>query len=324
MQITRDNYWQNHEKIQKDIAKAGYLPEVFADKNWKLLDSEAECDWADWDYDGFDKQKEAITHLLDLINKFYAGDKDDAKPKKKARGKKPEKQPEKQPEETPEEEPEDEPDEEPEQEPEDEPDEEPEQDPEEDPEQEPDDDPEEEPEKKPKKKAPKAKPSTQTKEVDELTPEVDVIQQYVKIHGKRRDDAYDHALSLLRKLQKLINTRAIRASSPYADEINAIQAHLLKIIKTQNLEVVDIDDLQHYADIASSERVSRVTQWVKTFIANFEHRRPDLVKAKKFLAKAPDEPELQDARSALADYIEGKTNQVALTESQLSGLMGIL
>ena len=274
MNVTRENYWAKHEQIRQDITAAGFMPNVFTDNAWQLLDSEAEpsVNWDDWNDDDFAKQREVITQLLEEINRFYD---------EQGRSKEPTEQPK-------------------------------------------------EPKKeKPKEKEPKEKPAKAPKEtkgeaVDVLTPEVDIIQQYIKIHGKSRDGAYQHALNLLRKLQKLINTRVIRSTSTYANEMRTIQEQLLRVLRTKNLDRVEIEDLQKYVDIANSEHVSNVTTWVKTFISTYEHRRPEISKARKFLAKAPNVPELQDAKHALDDYINNRVERIDLTESQLNGLMGII
>lgn len=274
MNVTRENYWANHELIRQDITTAGFMPNVFTDNAWQLLDSEAEpsVNWDDWNDDDFEKQRDVITQLLAEINRFYAeqGTKNDPKP-----------EPQK---------------------------------------------PQEKPTDKPKEKPKKEKtPSTPKGEsVDILTPEVDIIQQYIKIHGKSRDAAYQHALNLLRKLQKLINTRVIRSTSAYASEMQTIQEQLLRVLRTKNLDCVEIEDLQKYVDIANTVHVSSVTTWIKTFISTYEHRRPEISKARKFLAKAPDVPELQDAKHALDDYINNRVERIDLTESQLNGLMGII
>lgn len=275
MKVTRDNYWANHDQIRQDITSAGFMPNVFTDNAWQLLDSEAEPDvnWDDWDDDDFSKQREVITQLIAEINRFYSEQGKDNEPAK---------EPEK---------------------------------------------PKEKPKPEPKKDKPKdtPKPSSKNgKSVDVLTPEVDIIQQYIKIHGKSRDSAYDHALNLLRKLQRLINTRVIRSTSPYASEMRTIQEQLLRVLRVKNLDRVEIDNLQKYVDIANTEHVSNVTAWIKTFISTYEHRRPEIGKARKFLAKAPNVPELQDAKHALDDYINNRIERVDLTESQLNGLMGIL
>ena len=248
MNVTRENYWANHEQIRQDITTAGFMPNVFTDNAWQLLDSEAEpsVNWDDWNDDDFEKQREIITQLFDEINRFYA--EQDKQPEE------PEKEPEK---------------------------------------------PKSEPKEKPKKEAPKEKPK-KGEAVDILTPEVDIIQQYIKIHVKSRDAAYQHALNLLRKLQKLINTRVIRSTSVYASEMRTIQEQLLRMLRTKNLDRVELENLQKYVDIANSEHVSSITTWIKTFISKYEHRRPEISKARKFLAKAPDVPELQDAKHALA------------------------
>lgn len=272
MNVTRENYWANHEQIRQDITAAGFMPNVFTDNAWQLLDSEAEpsVNWDDWNDDDFEKQREIITQLFDEINRFYA--EQDKQPEE------PEKEPEK---------------------------------------------PKSEPKEKPKKEAPKEKPK-KGEAVDILTPEVDIIQQYIKIHGKSRDAAYQHALNLLRKLQKLINTRVIRSTSVYASEMRTIQEQLLRVLRTKNLDRVELENLQKYVDIANSEHVSSITTWIKTFISKYEHRRPEISKARKFLAKAPDVPELQDAKHALDDYINNRVERVDLTESHLNGLMGVL
>lgn len=274
MNVTRENYWANHEQIRRDITAAGFMPNVFTDNAWQLLDSEAEpsVNWDDWNDDDFEKQREVITQLLAEINRFYAeqGAKNDPMPE-------PEKPKEK---------------------------------------------PKSEPKEKPKKE--KTPPTSKGEAVDILTPEVDIIQQYIKIHGKSRDAAYQYALNLLRKLQKLINTRVIRSTSTYASEMQTIQEQLLRVLRTKNLDRVEIEDLQKYVDIANSEHVSSVTTWIKTFISTYEHRRPEISKARKFLAKAPDVPELQDAKHALDDYINNRVERIDLTESQLNGLMGII
>ena len=274
MKVTRDNYWANHDQIRQDITSAGFMPNVFTDNAWQLLDSEAEPDvnWDDWDDDDFSKQREVITQLIAEINRFYSEQGKDNEPAK---------EPEK---------------------------------------------PKEKPKPEPKKDKPKEtpKPTSKGKSVDVLTPEVDIIQQYIKIHGKSRDSAYDHALNLLRKLQRLINTRVIRSTSPYASEMRTIQEQLLRVLRVKNLDRVEIDNLQKYVDIANTEHVSNVTAWIKTFISTYEHRRPEIGKARKFLAKAPNVPELQDAKHALDDYINKRIERVDLTESQLNGLMGVL
>lgn len=280
MKVTRDNYWANHDQIRQDITSAGFMPNVFTDNAWQLLDSEAEPDvnWDDWDDDDFSKQREVITQLIAEINRFYAEQGGKEAPKSDPNPTQP--------------------------------------------------DPKPEPKKdSPKKDKPKdtPKPSGKNgKSVDVLTPEVDIIQQYIKIHGKSRDSAYDHALNLLRKLQRLINTRVIRSTSPYASEMRTIQEQLLRVLRVKNLDRVEIDNLQKYVDIANTEHVSNVTAWIKTFISTYEHRRPEIGKARKFLAKAPNVPELQDAKHALDDYINNRIERVDLTESQLNGLMGIL
>ncbi|MBE6339853.1 MAG: hypothetical protein E7069_03810 [Bacteroidales bacterium] len=270
MNVTRENYWANREQIRQDITAAGFMPNVFTNNAWQLLDSEAEpsVNWDDWNDDDFVKQRDVITQLFAEINRFYAeqGTKEEPKP-----------EPEK---------------------------------------------PKPEPKEKPKEKKPTSK--TKGELVDILTPEVDIIQQYIKIHGKSRDAAYQHALNLLRKLQKLINTRVIRSTSAYASEMQTIQEQLLRVLRTKNLDRVEIEDLQKYVDIANSEHVSNVTTWIKTFISTYEHRRPEISKARKFLAKAPDVPELQDAKHALDDYINNRVERIDLTESQLNGLMGVL
>lgn len=284
MNVTRDNYWANHDKIRQDITTAGFMPNVFTDNAWQLLDSEAEpsVNWDDWDDDDFSKQREVITQLIAEINRFYAeqGKKDEPKAEPKKEPEKPKEKPKEGPKKV-------------------------------------------EPRSNPKKDTPK--PSSKNgKSVDVLTPEVDIIQQYIKIHGKGRDSAYDHALNLLRKLQKLINTRVIRSTSMYAKEMRTIQEQLLRVLRTKNLDRVEIENLQKYVDIANTEHVSNVTAWIKTFISTYEHRRPEIGKARKFLAKAPNVPELQDAKHALDDYINNRIERVDLTESQLNGLMGVL
>ena len=283
MNVTRDNYWANHDKIRQDITSSGFMPNVFTDNAWQLLDSEAEpsVNWDDWDDDDFSKQREVITQLIAEINRFYAeqGKKEEPKPEPKKEPEKPKEKPKEGPKKA-------------------------------------------EPRSYPKKDTPK--PSSKNgKSVDVLTPEVDIIQQYIKIHGKSRDSAYDHALNLLRKLQKLINTRVIRSTSMYAKEMRTIQEQLLRVLRTKNLDRVEIENLQKYVDIAQTEHVSDVSTWVRTFISTYENRRPEIGKARKFLAKAPNVPELQDAKHALDDYINNRIDRVDLTESQLNGLMGL-
>lgn len=72
MNVTRENYWANHEQIRQDITAAGFMPNVFTDNAWQLLDSEAEpsVNWDDWNDDDFAKQRGVITQLLEEINRF--------------------------------------------------------------------------------------------------------------------------------------------------------------------------------------------------------------------------------------------------------------
>ncbi|MDO4462700.1 MAG: hypothetical protein Q4C30_09480 [Bacteroidia bacterium] len=291
MKVTKENYWQNHTQIRQDITSANYLPNIFTDNAWQLLDSEAEpsVDWEDWDDDDFSKQREVISQLIAEINKFYdeQGASDHPRSTKGA--------PKEHPKNTPEEKP------------------------------------KEEPKKtapkkeEPKGEKPKEKPApTQGKAVESLTPEVDIIQRYIRIHGKSRDSAVSYARSLLKRLQTMISTRIIRKTSKYAHEMLTIQEQLLRVLNVKNLDRVEIENIKHYEEIAATEYVSSVTTWIKTFISRFEHRRPEVARTRKFLAKAPNVPELQDAKHALDDYINNRTERVQLTEQQLNGLRGII
>lgn len=91
--------------------------------------------------------------------------------------------------------------------------------------------------------------------VNSMAPEIKFIKRYVKLHGQTV--SADEIMPFLRSLQKAITEKTISSKSFYADEIEAIQNGLVKIINSGQKVKVDIDpkSLENYKSIIEGKIV---------------------------------------------------------------------
>ena len=124
------------------------------------------------------------------------------------------------------------------------------------------------PKREPKpKKEPKQKKVYNTKQVENVMPEVKLIARYVTLHGKSLSDKRETARKILAALQKDIVAKVIRKTSPYATEIMNMQTSLISCLRTFGDAKIEIDNIEHYREIAKSEYISSETAIAKSFIA---------------------------------------------------------
>lgn len=181
------------------------------------------------------------------------------------------------------------------------------------------------PKREPKpKKEPKQKKVYNTKQVENVMPEVKLIARYVTLHGKSLSDKRETARKILAALQKDIVAKVIRKTSPYATEIMNMQTSLISCLRTFGDAKIEIDNIEHYREIAKSEYISSETAIAKSFIA-IQGRTNVKDKAKALFAKASnfDSSIINAIKKSLDDYISGKTDTPTVSAQTLQGLYGL-
>jgi hypothetical protein len=173
-----------------------------------------------------------------------------------------------------------------------------------------------------------------TTPVEKVSLEVSFIKRYVGLHGKTKDKA--QILNLLNSLQKAIIEKRIRKTSVYANEIENIQAQLIKCYNQMDNTIkvtLDEDTLDSYSTIAQSQKTMLSVTYIKQYISI--HGKKDVIdKAKALLnriekaiesGKIPETcpywNEIQEIKSSLESYIGNKSKTPDISESTLNGIM---
>lgn len=193
-----------------------------------------------------------------------------------------------------------------------------------------------EPTPKPTPAAPKSTPiSFKGKYVDQVSEEVKAIARYITLQGKtiaKANASKDAPRVQLNALQKTIREKRIRKTSQYAKEIMDIQNALIRMVNgslsgaLKGSDIINITDYDHLKEIATSEKVSEVATFAKTFI-RIQGATGKEKEAKSLLAKIEKSKEngeeIDSMKAALKNYIDGKTDKIKANEQTLRGLYGI-
>jgi len=105
------------------------------------------------------------------------------------------------------------------------------------------------------------------KPIERIDDEVRFIKRFTIMHGKVKTDM--QVLNFINALQRAIVERRIRKTSPYAKEIEFMQAALVQMYRTMKKEVkVHIDEktLDKFVAISGSEKVRLSINYMKRFI----------------------------------------------------------
>lgn len=182
-------------------------------------------------------------------------------------------------------------------------------------------------------KAPKA-PATpaNVKYVEDIDIEVSLIKSFALLHNKTK--TVPQLTTLLRKINKAILQKKIRANSVFADDIKNMQKKLEKLIeklKGANANAkIEIDDVEKFREIGNSEKLLKSV----TFIIRYMNlvNKPDIdAKAARLLSEiknAEGKGTLDNKYSDLISFV--KTNlskydrhdMLPIPEPDLQGLTG--
>ena len=184
---------------------------------------------------------------------------------------------------------------------------------------------------------PKAAPHTNADSVPFISHEVRFIKRFLRLNGTTKTKK--EILAFVKSLQRAIIEKRIKKTSGYAKEIETIQEQLVSCYNSME-ETVAIsfqnNAIEKYTNIAQSEQIEATVRLIKQCITL--QSRGDVQKQAlslfKRIQKAVNEgdiskddvrfDEVKTIMKSLADFIEGRSNIVSITEAELNGLMGIV
>lgn len=172
--------------------------------------------------------------------------------------------------------------------------------------------------------------------VNSIAPEIKFIKRYVKLHGQTV--SADEIMPFLRSLQKAIAEKTISSKSFYADEIEAIQNGLVKIINSGQKVKVEIDpkSLDNYKSIIEEKIVRPAVLILKRAISlvGKSGKRDDAKKLLERIKKSPvpvGDPlakYVKQIEKEITSFINDKSatsfNPVKIDLQGILGLTGLL
>lgn len=174
------------------------------------------------------------------------------------------------------------------------------------------------------------------KYVEHITEEVKFIKRYVGLHNKEKSRS--SILAFIKSLQRSIVQKLIRKTSPFADEIRAMQEKLVDAynkIKGDALRLtINPTDLSRLVEIAGGEEVYRSIKIIKRYVG-LQGREVDEKSLEAFLKQiqnaikttkiSQDDPyydEVKGIQSSVKKLVNG--TKVKIGKAELHGLEGIL
>ncbi len=194
----------------------------------------------------------------------------------------------------------------------------------------------EKPASQPKSEKPKKQEFT-GEYVDVIPDEVKLIKRYLWMNGRTMAEIKRHKSknpnTLLNAIQKAITEKRIRKTSPYADEIMAIQKTLVQICNgdknftSGKFESKNADALKAIVD---KYKVSDYRKVSNAYIKNQE--KANKKKEAESLLKRMQEinvdddykEEFEEMKKAVKAVVDGKADKIDATERKLRGLYGII
>lgn len=173
-----------------------------------------------------------------------------------------------------------------------------------------------------------------TERVEKILPEVVFIRRFAALDGKMVKTHREVALRILNSLQKAIEEKVIRKTSPYAELIMKVQDNLIRIIECKDGDtVISLNDI--YKTTGKSQKISSFTSIAKSYIS-LQGKTGVKEKAKNLLVKVNtiiDEPikykigkkigELKEIQISLQRYVNGETDTPTIESRALQGLLGL-
>lgn len=176
-----------------------------------------------------------------------------------------------------------------------------------------------------------------TGDITRISDEIRIIRRYTALHGKVQSRLT--LLRLLSSLQKAMIEKRIRKTSPYAQEILQIQDQLIAALNRMGEQAeINIGKkyLEHYQQIASSQRIKDSIALLKRFVAIHGRERVQekakrlirdmerLVKNGKIKKNDPYALRLNNAYKSLKTYIRDKKSTPEINSSELNGIIGLV
>ena len=168
--------------------------------------------------------------------------------------------------------------------------------------------------------------------VENLDEEVKFIKRFIGFHNKPKQ--LSSVLSYVKSLQRAIVQKIIRKSSPYAEDIRAIQDKLVKLYNhtDPNSEirlVINDADLARYVNIVGGEAIYKSVAIIKRFIGmQGKELEPDKIESfLKYIGKAEitsEDPYFDRVQLIVNKVKKYKQGNMKVSDQELSGLMGIV
>ena len=181
---------------------------------------------------------------------------------------------------------------------------------------------------------------TNVKQVEHLDEDVKIIKTFVGFHKKEK--TFNAIRNLLSRLQKSVTQKLITKDSPNASEIRIIQDKLVQLLNMgeSNLKgfIISINEtlLKKLVMIAGGEKVYKSIEVIKRYIGlqgknieaekahNFVQQIERAISTGKISKEDPYFDKVKSIIKKLNTYIAGKEPKVAISKSELNGLMGIV
>lgn len=170
------------------------------------------------------------------------------------------------------------------------------------------------------------------KQVENLSEEIKHLKRFIGFHDKLKP--LSSVLSFIKSLQRAIVQKAIRKSSPLADDIRSIQDKMVKLYNMQkqdgNVQIRLSDpNLAKYVGIVGGERVYKSIGIIKRFIG-MQGKETTKSKMEAFVRYAQnagiteEDPYSQRVQQILESLSKPKQGKVAVLQQELNGLLGMI
>lgn len=169
--------------------------------------------------------------------------------------------------------------------------------------------------------------------VESVSDDVKLLRRFKALHGKTKTKA--DVLTLLKALQAAIVSRKVRASSPYAVQLEEMQSDLIKLANASDdkVEIVfsksRLDELTAICGgVATSPAVLVIEKFLaiqgKTGVKEKAETLLNIIENGRFTGVSQAlKDNLQHVKQSLKKYVDGQTNTPVVSKATLNGLNGL-
>lgn len=179
----------------------------------------------------------------------------------------------------------------------------------------------------------------QSEKVGTLSKEIEIIKKILRFHDKEKTP--EQLLSVIRFMQRAIEQRQVRKSSPFAKEISVLQDGLIKFYNQHRQKkkfrvLLDKYTIERLSKAVGTQEVFPSIKYIRQFITmqGKEVKRDKINALIKNIANAivkkripvsdPYLGKLKEILKQLKTHLDRKEKIVSVSKSDLQGLMGIV